>query len=126
MTFDAVLNLLGLVISLAGIVVARPTGRILIVVLFSAIGVTAGVALFLDYRRSLELDRMEAGIKSKLAHNRWTAERIAAEVRGEDKALVRDALARAADAGRILDIRTECVMNDGNVLPVRLFYAAPP
>lgn len=124
MSFDATLNVLGLMISIAGIVVARPTRRVLIIALFSAAAVAALVGLVVGYLRSAELDRVEETIKLKLNGNRWTAERIAAEVRTEDKRVVRDALARAAEAGTIGETGTECVSNDGNVLATRVFYVS--
>lgn len=126
MSYDAVLNLLGFIISLAGLIIAKPNRRVLTLSLFGAVAATALVALFVDIQRSAELDRVEERIKQKLKNNRWTAERITAEIRTEDKKIIRDALNRAADAGSIGDGSTECISNDGTVLTTRVFYNATP
>lgn len=122
MSIDAVLNIIGLVISIGGLLAAKLDKQAVLNIFLAALVITTGVVLYLNFHRVSELSKTEERIKQKLAHNRWTAERISDELQIDDKRLVRDALWRATDTGTLDEQRTECTSNDGTVLSTRVYF----
>lgn len=126
MTLDTSLNLLGLIISLGGLIAARLTRQVALAIFASALIVTTGVASWLAYEHGREVSRVENELKAKLAHNRWTLDRIHAEMREPNYRILREALARAVDNGAVGDQRTECTVSDGSVLTTRVYFNIAP
>lgn len=122
MTLDTVLNLLGLIISIGGLVAARLTKQVVFTVFACALVGTTGLVVLSEYQRYQALLHTESRIKQKLSTNRWTAERIAEELQIEDKKLVRDALLWGADRGTLDDERTECISSKDGVLTTRVYF----
>lgn len=126
MTLDTALNLLGLAISLGGLVAARLTRQVVLAIFACALIGTTGVASWLAYKHERELSRVESELKVRLAHNRWTLDRIHSEMRDPDYTVFREALSRAVENGTVSDQRTECTVNDGSVLSTRVYFNTVP
>lgn len=126
MTLDTALNLFGLIISLGGLIAARLTRQVALAVFACALIGTTGVATWLAYDHGREVSRVENELKAKLAHNRWTLERIHSEMREPNYRVLREALSRAVDNGTVGDQRTDCTVSDGSVLTTRVYFNIAP
>lgn len=125
MALDTVLNLLGLIISAGGPLAARLTRQVMLAIFACALFGTTGVASWLACKHEREISRVESQIKAKLAHNRWTLDRIHSEIEDVDYKVLREALSRSIDDGTVAGERTECTVNDGSVLLTRVYYSTP-
>lgn len=122
MTLDTALNLLGLSISLGGLVAARLTRQVILAIFAcTMIGIT-GVTSWLAYKYEGEISRVESEIVTRLSHNRWTFDSIQSEMRYPNYKVLQEALTRAIENGRISDQPTECLVNDGSVLSTRVYF----
>lgn len=116
MTLDTFLNLLGLAISLGGLVAAGINRQLALAIFASALITTTGVALFLTYDHERELSRVDAELKSRLGPNQWTLERIRLEMNNPDPKVLAEVLSRATNNGSVKDKPAQCVTNQGDVL----------
>jgi hypothetical protein len=121
-TIDTVLNLLGLAISLGGLVAARLTRQAILAIFACSLVVTTGVASWLALEHERSVSRVETEFKARLSNNRWTLDQIYREMRDPDPKLLREALARAIEDGTVNDQLTECTVNDGSVLSTRVYF----
>lgn len=119
---DTVLNLLGLVISLGGLLVARLTRQAILATFACSLVFTTGVASWLALEHERSVSRVETELRARLSHNRWTLDRIYVEMREPDPKLLREALSRAIEDGTVNDQLTECTVNDGSVLSTRVYF----
>lgn len=122
MTLDTVLNLLGLALSLGGLLAARLTRQVALAILACSLIVTTGAASWLALQHEREISRVETELVGRLSHNRWTLERIFSEMHDPDYKVVREALSRAIEDGTVKDQPTECIVNDGSVLSTRVYF----
>lgn len=122
MALDTALNLLGLIISIGGLLAAGLTKQVVFTVFACALVGTTGVIAFTEYQQYQALLHTESKIKQKLSTNRWTEERISEELKTEDKKLIRDALLWGADRGTLDDERTECISSKDGVLTTRVYF----
>ena len=84
MTLDTILNLLGLALSLGGLLAARLTRQVTLAILACSLIVTTGAASWLALQHQREISRVETELKARLSHNRWTLERIYLEMHDPD------------------------------------------
>jgi len=122
-TIDTVLNLLGLALSLGGLLAARLTRQVILAIFACSLVVTTGVASWLALEHQHEVSRVETELLARLSHNRWTIDRIYSEMREPDSKLLREAISRAIEDGTINDQLTECTVNDGSVLSTRVYFS---
>lgn len=124
MTIDSVLNLLGLIISLGGLVAAGLRRQTILAIIAFALVITTGTTLWLQQQHEREISRVKNEINAKLSFHRWTADQILSEVRpGLKYQDVNEALFRAVDNQEIHEELTECVESTtGSVLSTRVFY----
>ena len=122
MTIDTVLNLLGLALSLGGLLAARLTRQVALAILACSLIVTTGAASWLALQHEREVSRVETELRARISHNRWTVERIYSEIHDRDNKVVREALSRAIEDGTVKDQPTECIVNDGSVLSTRVYF----
>jgi len=121
-TIDTILNLLGLVISLGGLLAARQTRQVTLAIFACSLIVTTGVGSWITLKHEREISRVETELTARLSHNRWTLDRIYSEMRDRDYKDVREALSRAMDDGMVNDQSTECTVNDGSVLSTLVYF----
>jgi hypothetical protein len=121
-TIDTVLNLLGLALSLGGLLAARLTRQKIFTIIACALVVTTGVGSWLELKHEREVSRVETEFVARLSNNRWTLERISSEMHEPDPKLLREALSRALEDGTVNDQLTECTVNDGSVLSTRVYF----
>jgi hypothetical protein len=125
MTIDLALNLLGLAISIGGLVAARLTRQTVFAILAAALVATTGVAAGLSFSHELKIARLQSDIMGKLAGNRWTFDRIYAEVHYVPYELVHEAVFRGVERGLLQHQPTECTVSSGGaILSTRVYYAA--
>lgn len=124
MTVDTALGLLGLIASVGGLIAARLDMRQLVRLALVALVVFTAFFVVLQFKRVGELASVEEQVRLKLASNRWTQDRISEELDREDKRSIREALALAVDAGRIIGERTECVSSKDGLLISRVYFNA--
>lgn len=122
MTIDTVLNLLGLAISLVGLLAARLTRQVILAIFACSLVATTGIASWLELKHEREVSRVETELVARLSHNRWTIDRIYSEMREPDYEILREALSRAIKDGAVSDQRTECIANDGSTLSTRVYF----
>ena len=122
MTLDTVLNLLGLALSLGGLLAARLTRQVALAIFACFLIVTTGATSWLALQHEREISRVETELRARLSHNRWTVERIYSEMHDPDYKVVREALSRAIEDGTVKDQPTECIVNDGSVLSTRVYF----
>jgi hypothetical protein len=121
-TVYTVLNLLGLVLSLGGLLTARLTRQVTLAIIACFLIVTTGAASWLALQHEREVSQVETELVARLSHNRWTLERIYSEMHDPDYKVVREALSRAIEDGSVKDQPTECIVNDGSVLSTRVYF----
>jgi len=122
-TIDTVLNLVGLAISLVGLVAARLTRQAVLAIFACCLVVTTGVASWLELKHEHEVSQVETELKARLSRNRWTLDRLYSEMREPDSKLLHEALSRAIEDGTVNDQLTECTVNDGSVLSTRVYFS---
>ena len=122
MTLDTVLNVLGLAISLGGVLAARLTKQLLFTIFACSLLVTTGASSWLALQHQREVSRVETQIKARLSHNRWNFDRIRSEMNEPDPKALHEALSRAIEDGTVKYAPTECIVNDGSVLPTRVYF----
>jgi hypothetical protein len=121
-TIDTVLNLLGLAISLVGLLAARLTRQVILAIIACSLVVTTGVSSWIKLEHAREVSRVETELVARLSHNRWTVDRIYSEMPEPDYKVLREALSRAIEDGTVKDQATECIVNDGSVLSTRVYF----
>jgi hypothetical protein len=122
---DTMLNILGLAISVGGLIAARVKRQTVFLIVAIALVLTTGTALVTEYMHHRQISHVQEMIADKLLGNRWTFERIYQEMHFVPYPLLREALFLAVDSGKIGDSPTECTMNDGSVLSTRVYYMGP-
>ena len=121
---DTILNILGLAISVGGLIAARLKRQTVFLIVAIALVMTTGTALVTEYIHRREISHVQEKIADKLLGNRWTFDRIYQELHYVSYTVFREALFLAIDSGKIGDSPTECAMNDGTVLSTRVYYVA--
>jgi len=121
-TIDIALNLLGLLISIVGLFVAKLTKPVVLTVVVCSLIVTTGIASWLALDHQHKISKTETELEARLSHNRWTLEQIYSEMGQPDYKIIREALERAVEDGTIKDQPTECIINDGSVLSTRVYF----
>jgi hypothetical protein len=122
---DTILNVIGLIISIGGLITARVKRQTVFFIVAAALVLTTATALLTEYAHQREIAHIQGIIKNKLSGNRWTFERIYSEVHFVPYPLLREALFLAVDSGKIGDNPTECSVNDGSILSTRVYYVNP-
>lgn len=122
MTLDTFLSLLGLAISLGGLVAAGFTKQKVLAIFSCALIGTTSVASALAYIHERELSRAESEVKERLVNNQWTLERIRLEMNNPDPKVLAEALSRALRNGTVKDEATECITSRGSVLSTRVYF----
>jgi len=122
MTMELVLNLLGLAISIGGLIAAGLKREAVFAVIASALMVTTGVATWSAYSHERKIAHVQTHIIEKLSENRWTFDRVYSEVHFVPYEDVHEAVFRAVDHGTLRDEPTECILNDGSVLATRVYF----
>lgn len=122
---DTILNILGLAISVGGLIAARVKRQTVFLIIALALVLTTATALVTEYVHHRQISHVQEMIADKLSGNRWTIDRIYQEMHYVPYPLLREALFLAVDSGKIGDSPTECGMNDGAVLSTRVYYMGP-
>jgi uncharacterized membrane protein YfbV (UPF0208 family) len=123
MTIDIALNLLGLSISLGGLVAAGLRRQVLLAVFACALICTTGVTAWLAHKHEREISQLTSEIKTRLSYHKWTFDRIHSELRYPDYKNLQEALRRAIENDMVKDQRTECTVSDGSVLSTRIYFS---
>lgn len=119
---NPILNILGLSISIGGLVAARAKKQTLFLIVAAALVVTTGTGLMIGYVHQQQIRKIQETIKTKLAGHSWTFERIYSEVNFVPYKALQEALFLAVDSGQLGATPIECSIHDGTVLSTRIYY----
>ena len=122
MALDTVFTILGLAISVGGLIAAGFKKQVVFAIFACALIVTTGTASLLAYMHDRELSQTETEIKKRLDTNQWTLERIRLEMNNPDPKVLVEALSRALRNGTVKDQATQCITNNGSVLSTRVYF----
>lgn len=122
---DTILNILGLAISIGGMVAARVKKQTVFLIMATALLVTTATGLVIGYVHQREIRHIQKSIMIKLSGNRWTFDRIYSEVQFVPYKALHEALFLAVDSGKLGASPIECSIHDGSVLSTRVYYVNP-
>ena len=125
-TLDTVLKVVGLSLSLGGLLTARINRQKALAMFAACLFVTTGVGLALTIEHKREVSRVEAEMKLRLAANRWTYEDIRTAMGdvNPNPNLLREALEDAKEDGSIKENPDQCQTIDGFRSQIRLYFNA--
>lgn len=125
MTFDTVLRLLALAISV-GMLVAAGIKKLQIIAISAAMLVLLTVwFVFQNFTHQREIEKTKAAIAEKLVNNLWNFDRIYSEMAPTPYLIVQEALFDASDKDKrqIKSRQEQCsAFNDGTLLPTKIYY----
>ena len=122
MTTDTFLSLMGLAISVGGLVAAGIRREMVFAIIASALIATTGTVSWRLYQHEREISRVQREIITKLSSNAWTLDQIYTKVHFLPYKVVHEALFKAVGNGTIHDKEMECIVSDGSVLSTKVYY----